>query len=78
MGQPRHEGRCHPVTVRGFGKELPALVTPAMRPRHRSVRARFINKDKAPKVQAGLTCPPKLASQSNVWTILLSRKYRFF
>jgi hypothetical protein len=78
MGQPGDEGRCHPVTMRHFGEEFLALLTPAMAARHRRVRAGLIDKYQRGEVEIGLRRPPELAGEGDIGPILFSREERFF
>lgn len=78
MGQAGDEGRRHPVTVRHFGEELLALLTPAMAARHRRVRAGLIDEYQRGEVEIGLRRPPEFAGKGDIGPILFSREERFF
>lgn len=78
MGQPGDEGRGHPVTVRHFGEEFLALLTPAMAARHRRVRACLIDEHQRGEVEIGLRRPPEFAGKGDIGSTLLSREERFF
>jgi hypothetical protein len=78
MRQPCDKGGRHPVTVRGLGEELLALVAPAMAAGHRRVGAGFIDEHEVGKVETRLSSLPQLTRQGDVRPVLLRRKYRFF
>ena len=78
MRQPRNEGGRHPVTVRGLGEQLLALVAPAMAARHRRVRAGLIDEHQQSRVKIGLPGLPKRTRECDIGPILLSCEDRFF